>query len=95
MKKFMAIAALIFIGVLAWKVGERLSHDALTMALGMLFGVMAGVPAALMVIAAQRREMESSRRNDYRQPTLPAPTTPPYLIVSRAAERRPRHIIER
>ena len=65
MKKFMAMALLIFIGVVGWRVGERLSPDALSMALGILFGVMAGIPAALMVLAAHQREQ------GYSQPQTP------------------------
>jgi len=37
-----------------WQLGGRLSTDALGMALGVLFGVMAGIPMALIAIAADR-----------------------------------------
>lgn len=60
MKRFIGLAVLIFIGVAGWRIGERLSADALGMALGILFGVMAGIPAALMVLAANRRENMAS-----------------------------------
>ena len=44
MKQFMALIVLIFVGVVGWRIGERLSSDALGIALGVLFGVMAGIP---------------------------------------------------
>jgi hypothetical protein len=55
MKKLVISIALIFAGVVAWRIGGRLSPDALGMALGVLFGVLAGVPTAVMVLAASRR----------------------------------------
>ena len=40
----------IFIGV--WQLGARLSTDAIGMGVGLVFGVLAGVPAALMIMLA-------------------------------------------
>ena len=59
MRKFFALAALIFVGVIAWRIGGMLSSDALGMAVGMVFGVMAGIPAALLVLATGRRRTEA------------------------------------
>ncbi len=56
MKKFIGLMGLVFIGTVGWRVGESLSSDAVSMALGLLLGVMAGIPTALMVLAASRRE---------------------------------------
>ena len=59
----------------AWRISELLSPDAIGMALGLAFGVLAGLPAAALVIVA------SSRRapyygDDYEPPTIDAhPTT--------------------
>lgn len=50
-----------------WRVGGSLSSDALGMAVGMLFGVMAGIPTALLMLASQRRE-EEQRRNWREEP---------------------------
>ena len=44
-----------FVGVLAWQIGSRLSTDAVGMAVGLIFGVLAGIPAALLVAASGRR----------------------------------------
>jgi hypothetical protein len=52
------VAAILTLGALAVAVayvGSRLSPDAIGMAVGVLFGVVAGVPVALLVLLAQRR----------------------------------------
>jgi len=45
-----------FVGVFAWQIGSRLSTDAVGMAVGLIFGVFAGIPAALLVAASGRRQ---------------------------------------
>ena len=63
MKRLVLIAALLFVGMAAWRVADRLSADALGMGVGVLFGIMAGVPTALMLLAAGRRREEPSERH--------------------------------
>ena len=60
MKQLAVVTALMIAGVLAWLFASRLSADALGMAVGLLFGVLAGVPTALLVLASSRR----GRRDD-------------------------------
>lgn len=55
MKQLAVLTLLLIAGLLAWLFGSRLSADALGMAVGLIFGVLAGVPAALLVLAANRR----------------------------------------
>jgi hypothetical protein len=55
MKQLAVVTVLIFGGILAWLFGSRLSADALGMAVGLLFGVLAGIPTALLVLASNRR----------------------------------------
>lgn len=52
------LAAIVFIGAVGWRIGGTLSTDALGMAVGMLFGIMAGIPTALIMLADRRREVE-------------------------------------
>lgn len=40
---------------LAWFMMSRLSSDALGMGVGVLFGMLAGIPSALLVVASSRR----------------------------------------
>jgi hypothetical protein len=69
MKFYLALAGLVFVGIAAWRIGDSLSADALGMAVGILFGIIAGLPAALLVLAASRRrdvdgdEARERRRN--------------------------------
>ena len=53
------LALLIILGVGAWQIGNRLSTDAVGMGIGLVLGVLAGVPAALLVLATA-----GVRRND-------------------------------
>ncbi len=59
MKKFIGLILLVFVGVVGWRVGGSLSSDAMSMAIGVLFGVLAGVPTALLLLAAERRRSSS------------------------------------
>ena len=61
-----------FLGV--WQLGEKLSPDALGMMVGLIFGALAGIPAALLVLYAVRNS-----------PPAEAPPTR-WIIVERAAE---------
>ena len=57
--RFWGVLLLVMAGIFAFVVGSRLSADAIGMALGVLFGVLAGIPTALLVLAAgQRRHAE-------------------------------------
>lgn len=55
MKRWIGLALVVFVGTAGWRIGDSLSPDALSMAVGVLFGVMAGVPTALLVMAGSRR----------------------------------------
>ncbi|RLT37650.1 MAG: hypothetical protein DWI57_13485 [Chloroflexi bacterium] len=55
MKRLAIVALLIFVGFAGWRVGGVLSTDAMGMAVGMVFGVLASLPVALLMLAASRR----------------------------------------
>lgn len=67
MRQYIGLAALIFVGIAAWRIAGQLSADALGMAVGVLFGVMAGVPTALMVMASGRRRAEEEEETTKRR----------------------------
>lgn len=84
MKRLLILAVLIFVGVAGWRLGDRLSPDALGMAIGIVFGVMASIPAALLVLAAGRRadgyrDAGAHRRYDR---TRRLPAQPPVVVVT-------------
>ena len=61
MKKLLILTCLLFVAIVAWRISERLSADAIGMALGVMFGVLAGIPTALLVLAsARRREQDAA-----------------------------------
>ena len=63
MKRMFFLILLVFVGVAAWRISERLSADAIGMALGVFFGVLAGIPVALLVMAASRRRESHDEEN--------------------------------
>lgn len=55
MKLLFAIGALGLLAFAGWQLGGMLSSDALSLALGVMFGLMAGIPAALIAMSADKR----------------------------------------
>jgi len=55
MKRLIVLSLLVFIGVLGWRVGSSLSADSIGIVVGVVFGVLASIPAALLMLAAGRR----------------------------------------
>jgi hypothetical protein len=78
MKRFLGLLAIVFVGVAGWRVTEMISRDAVSMAIGFVFGVLAGIPVALFVLAAQRRREEYYEQ---RQPQRYA-QQPPVIVVA-------------
>ena len=58
MKVIFSGGVLVFVAIVGWRIGGELSPDALGMAVGILFGIMAGIPTALILLASQRRAGE-------------------------------------
>ena len=87
MKRFFALAVLVFVGVAAWQIGSKLSADAIGMGVGVLFGVMAGIPTALLLLASNRRS--AAERTQH----LDAPTRyqqqPPVIVLTGGSYQTP------
>ena len=83
MKYFALLIMCVFVGVVGWRIGGELSPDALGMAVGMLFGVMAGIPTALLMLASQQRRDDADNASHQRpriEPVQPpAPVTNNYI----------------
>ncbi|MBV7326716.1 hypothetical protein KFU94_00360 [Chloroflexi bacterium TSY] len=75
MKYFLGFVLLLFVGVVGWRIGESLSSDVTGMAVGMLLGIMAGIPTALLVLVSSRPREESVH-----PPRQVAPP-PPVIVV--------------
>jgi len=85
MKQILVFAVLIFGGVFAWQIGESLSSDAISMGLGIFFGMLAGLPAALLVLAASRRNDYTERERTHAQRAGAYPNygaQPPIIVVT-------------
>ena len=87
MRRFLGLALLIFVAVAGWRIGEILSTDALGMALGVIFGMMAGIPAALIALSASRMQQpQPSRDEQSRYGMMPTPQSmphyPPVIVVA-------------
>lgn len=83
MKKFGGLIGLVFVGVLAYRLGDFVSHDVVTMAIGVLFGVMAGIPAALLMLASARRSQAEDvrRRDEVVRYAQPQPQQAPIIVL--------------
>jgi hypothetical protein len=66
--------ALIFVGVGAWNIGNRLSTDAVSMAIGLVFGVFAVFPTLFLIVFAAR---QPARRDDAPPPVVHVVMLPP------------------
>ena len=92
MKQLSVVVVLMVGGVLVWLLGSRLSSDALGMAVGMTFGMLAGIPTALLVLVSQRR---CNRDDDYdsEQHRIPPPYCQPYqppvIVLAAPREQQP------
>ena len=86
MKRFLLLILLTFIAVIAWRIGERMSSDAISMGLGVLLGVLAGVPTALLLLVSTRgrrgdEEMGARGQGQYgHYPQMAA--QPPVIVIT-------------
>lgn len=70
MRFIAGLIVLIFVGVSGWFVGSQLSPDAIGMAVGILFGIMASIPVMIMVLASRN---QADQFYGQHQPEPPAP----------------------
>ena len=63
MKQIIVVTVLSLGGILAWQLSYRLSSDALAMAIGIVFGLLAGVPTLLLVLVGNEQQRRRNRQN--------------------------------
>ncbi|CAN5391675.1 hypothetical protein BH10CHL1_BH10CHL1_46410 [soil metagenome] len=91
MKRLIILMGLVFVAVAGWRIADRLSSDALGMAIGVLFGIVAGIPAALLLLASSKRRAETEDtpranpqgrfpQNAYGYPAFPQ--QPPVIVLA-------------
>lgn len=54
MKAILLLGGAVFAGVMAWRIAGIISPDAISMALGLFFGVLAACPIGLLIMTGQR-----------------------------------------
>ena len=84
MRAIIFLAVLLIVCVGCFRVATVLSPDAVGMAVGMLFGVLAGIPTALLMKAGNGRRDDDEYDNDY------MPHRHPPIIIH---EHRHTHVI--
>lgn len=78
MKRLTALAVVAAGVALAVVIGQRMSTDAMAVAIGVVFGVAASIPTSLLIVAATRGRREEPPR--YSQPDFRPPAQPPPQI---------------
>jgi hypothetical protein len=89
--QLIALLAVAFVVTLGVVVGTRMSSDAIAVLVGVIAGVAASIPCALLLMAVTRRQAEESefypgtrRGRDAHEPRPAAPpaATPPVIVVT-------------
>ena len=84
MSPLIRLSVLVFFGALGVAVGYRLSADAMAVIVGVVVGVLASLPVAVLVLYASRRPERQSERvvePTALAPQPPAPVQPQILVV--------------
>jgi len=88
MKKLLALCLIVFVGAFGYRIAASLSPDAVALAIGVLLGILAGIPVSLLVLAASRRHQEAtgqefsrSRMNSNAYPHH-QPHQPPVIVLT-------------
>jgi hypothetical protein len=83
-RRFSGVIVLAAIAIVGWKIGSVLSRDALGMAVGVIFGMMAGIPAALIAVSLKRQvpaEQPSNQQGERLLLPAPVPAPRPKIII--------------
>jgi len=66
MSKIFGLVVLVFVGLAGWRLLNTLSADAVALAVGVCFGILAGIPTALLMLASGNRRNTGLDRLDHR-----------------------------
>ena len=56
MNKLLFVFVVLVLGVAAWYLGKRMSIDAITLGIGLIFGVLSGIPTALLLFGTMAQQ---------------------------------------
>ncbi|MCB0204879.1 MAG: hypothetical protein KDH89_08675 [Anaerolineae bacterium] len=82
MRRLIGVTILVAGVVLAVMVGQRMSTDAMTVVVGVVFGVAASIPTSLLVVAATRSRREEGYRLSRDELRSPQPAPPQVYVVN-------------
>lgn len=94
MKNLIIFALIVAVAILLEQTLERISPEALAMAIGVLFGVLAGIPTALLMLASANKRPQpveprvEIHNHHYGQPAPPAAIDVVPTAVQLAAQQR-------
>lgn len=83
MNKLIPLTLLVFAGVLAFVIGQRMSTESMSVVIGVVVGVAASIPTSLLIASLMRRAQPAS------PPPLesrPPPSAQPMIIVNPVAQ---------
>ena len=90
MRSIIGLTLIVAIGFGGWVVGNSMSSDAIAMAVGVMLGVLAGIPMALLLMAGSRRQGRAERQ-DFAENAYPVAYgrgqwagAPPVIVVAGA-----------
>ncbi len=75
------VGAVILGGIAIWQLGGRLSDDAVGMALGIVLGVLASIPASLLILAGSQRQIAQQEAHSLRSAPETSAVYPPPVVV--------------
>lgn len=80
--KMIGALAILVVGGLGWKVADTIGAEALAMAVGVLFGILAGIPMALLGLSSRNREGKGDVHYHYHPaPPVAMLAEPPVAIT--------------
>ena len=79
MKQLTIVICTGLVALVLWRTIEHISSDALGLAIGVVFGVIAGLPTALLVLATKRQMDDVQPQRRQTQRALPEPNS--YIVV--------------
>jgi hypothetical protein len=80
LKQLIVLMGIVFMITLAVVIGTRMSSDAIAVLVGVIAGVAASVPTALLLMAVTRRREEEFEEPYYQEPQRAS--SPPVIVVA-------------
>ena len=92
-KNTLIFTGILVSGVIVWRVSERLSSDAVGLAVGVFLGVLAAVPICFVLMSNSRRREAEYQASVYRQMNdqkerISPPAVPQIVIISQTVDKQ-------